>query len=296
MTCRTPPLQWLPALESAARLLSFTRAAQELHVTTSAVGQQIKQLEHHLGQRLFVRHTRRVELTDAGQAYAELATRLLRSFHAGHERVMHGLTKPMLRISMTPLVAHELILPELAAFQSLHPEITLQIDATMALADFDGQAIDAAIRYGDGPWPGLTALPLSRCKATIVASPKLKLPNPIRSPDDLACITLIHQRADQSDWKQMARFMGVDHLPRRADLVLDSNLSALRAAEQGLGVTLAVWPMLQPWLDNGRLVALTPAIELPSGDHFLFSADGPKQAQLLEVYAWIRGLFDSLEE
>jgi DNA-binding transcriptional LysR family regulator len=296
MTCRPPPLQWLPPFEAAARLLSFSQAAQELHVTTSAVGQQIKNLEAHLGFRLFVRHTRRVELTEAGHAYAELASRLLRNFRAGHERTLQGLSKPVLRISMTPLVAHDLVLPALAEFQALYPDITLQIDATMGLADFGAQTLDAAIRYGEGPWSGVTALPLSHCSAAIVASPKLMIHHPIRSPKDLALTTLIHQSADQAEWQQMAQFMGVTDIPHRSDLILDSNLAALRAAEQGLGVALAVWPLLKPWLDSGRLVALTPPVELASGDHFLYAPDSPKQPQLLAVYAWIRSLFERLEE
>lgn len=294
MTRRPPPLQWLPPFEAAARLLSFSRAAQELHVTTSAIGQQIKHLEDHLGMRLFVRHTRRVELTEAGHAYAALASRLLRSFRSGHERTMQGLTKPVLRITMTPLVAHELVLPALAEFQAVHPDISLQIDATMALADFDHQAMDAAIRFGQGPWPGVTALPLSQCAATIVASPRLKVQRPIGSPDDLAETTLIHQSATRAEWQQMARFMGVEHIPHRSDLVLDSNLAALRAAEQGLGVALAVWPLVAPWLDHGRLVALTPAIDIASGDHFVYDPASPKREQLLLVYAWIRNLFERL--
>ena len=295
MPIRPPPLQWLPAFDSAARQLSFSKAADELHVTASAIGQQIKLLEAHLGQRLFMRHTRRVELTEAGQAYAELASRVLRSYRVGHERVMQRLAKPTLRISMTPLVAHELILPALAEFQARHPDITLHIDATMDLADFEHQSIDAALRFGDGGWPGLTTLPLSHCRATIVASPRLKVRKPVRSADDLRTCTLIHQSAEQAEWQQMAHHMGVERIARRGDLVLDSNLAALRAAEQGLGVALAVWPLLHPWLDSGRLAALTAPIDLPAGDHFLFRDDNPKKPQLLEVYAWMRQLFEGLE-
>jgi LysR family transcriptional regulator, glycine cleavage system transcriptional activator len=294
MLHRPPPLQWLPAFEAAARHLSFSLAAEELHVSTSAIGQQIRQLEAHLGQRLFLRLTRRVALTEAGAAYAALCTPLLSGFRQGHERFMKRHALPALRISMTPLVAHELILPALAEFQATHPGTTLQIESTMALADFQDQGLDAALRFGAPPWPGLMALPLSRCRATLVAAPGL-LQSPLRGPNDLAACTLIHQRADQRDWDQVAAHWGVPRLPRRSDLVLDSNLSALRAAEQGLGVAIAVWPLVQPWLDQGRLVALLPPMALAEGDHFVFRADDPQRERLLAVHAWIRSLFLKLD-
>ena len=295
MLHRPPPLQWLPAFEAAARHLSFSKAAEELHVSTSAIGQQIRQLEVHLGQRLFIRLTRQVVLTEAGVAYAELCTRLLGGFRRGHDRFIQRHAAPALRISMTPLVAHELILPALAEFQSRHPGITLQIESTMALADFEDQTLDAALRFGEPPWSGLTALPLSRCRATLVASPSLALPSPLRGADDLAACTLIHQRADQRDWDLVAAHWGRSRLARRSDLVLDSNLSALRAAEQGLGVAIAVWPLVQPWLDQGRLVALLPPIALNAGDHFVFRDDNPQRERLVEVHAWIKSLFQRLE-
>lgn len=191
---RPPPLQLLPAFEAASRLLSFSKAAAELHVTTAAVSQQIRQLESYLGLPLFLRLTRRVELTDAGRQFAELVSRMLQQYRQGHADLLHHHTRPVLRLSMTPLVAQELLIPRLAAFQAQHPDVSIRLDARMDFVDFEREPIDAAIRVGKGPWPGLQAQPLCRCVAAIVASPQLLARQPVHSIDDLARHTLIHPR------------------------------------------------------------------------------------------------------
>lgn len=296
MSSRPPPLQWLPAFDAAARHLSFSRAAQAMHISTSALSQQIRQLEAYLGQPLFHRLTRRVALTDFGQAYAELARELVQRQLDGHARVMQRFARPVLKVSMTPLVAHEVVLPALASFQVQHPMLDLQIEATMDVVDLQQGTVDAAVRFGDGHWPGLDAWPLSRCRGTLVAAPALVARQPVRRLGDLAHHTLIHQRADQSDWTLAARLLGRERLPRKADLVLDSNLAALRAAEQGLGVALAVWPLVQPWLDSGRLMALLPPMPLQAGDYFVCRARDPRRDQLQAVYGWLKGVFEGLGE
>src|SRR2546426_399357 len=151
---KPPPLQLLPAFEAAARLLSFSKAAQELHVTTAAISQQIKQLEGHLGLSLFRRLTRRVELTDAGQQFAEVVGLVLSNYRQGHADLLHRFTQPVLRMSTSPLVVHEFLLPRMAAFQAAHPGVKIQLEGSMDFADFDKDPIDAAIRVGSGDWPG----------------------------------------------------------------------------------------------------------------------------------------------
>lgn len=291
MTQRPPPLQWLPAFEAAARHTSFSRAAEELHITTSAVSQQVRQLEAYLGQALFARHGRRVALTVEGQAYAHLAAEVLSTYRRGHEQLMARRGRAVIHLSMTPLVAHELVLPALADFQRVHPDIDLRIEASMALSPLNEGGRRAAIRYGDGRWPGLLSQALGASWATLVASPQLAARCPVIEVADLAQHTLIHQRAGASDWALAAHLLGVGEVPRRADLVLDSNLSAVRAAEQGLGVAIGVWPLVQPALDEGRLVALWPWMPLDTGDYFVRRLDDPHPSEMARVYDWLQALF-----
>ena len=289
---RPPPLQLLPAFEAAARLLSFSKAATELHVTTAAVSQQIRQLEAHLGLPLFLRLTRRVELTEAGRQFAEVVSRMLHLYRQGHADLLHHHTRPVLRLSMTPLVAQELLIPRLAAFQARHPDVGIRLDARMDFVDFEREPIDAAIRVGKGPWPGLQAQALCRCAVAIVASPDLLARLPVRDIDDLARHTLIHPRESPLDWHAAARFLGRDELPRRADLVLDSDLSALKAAEQGLGLALCLMPasprVRARLIPPDKLVCVMPPVTLPDPVWFVSRAQGGKEALLAEAFAWIQ--------
>jgi DNA-binding transcriptional LysR family regulator len=289
---RPPPLQWLPAFEAAARLLSFSKAALELHVTTAAISQQIRQLESHLGVPLFLRLTRRVALTDAGRDFADVVTQTLQTYRSGHQALLHRHARPVLRLSMTPLVAHELLIPRLAAFQAAHPGVSLNLDARMDLVDFDREGIDAAIRLGSGQWPGLEAQPLCACDAAIVASPALLARLPVRSLDDLRHHTLIHPRHSQIDWDAAAQFLGVPALKRQGDLVLDSDLSALRAAEQGLGIAICVLPaspsVQASLIVPGRLSWVVPPVRLPQPAYFVWRAQGGKDALVQQAFTWIQ--------
>jgi len=285
---RPPPLQLLPAFEASARLLSFSKAGLELHITTAAISQQIKQLEGHLGLPLFVRLTRRVELTEAGKEFAQVVTHTLSSYRLGHAQLMHRHTKPVLRLSVSPLVAYELLIPNLAAFQQDHPDVDIRIEASMGLADFDNDPIDAAIRFGADAWPGLASTPLCACQAILVAAPSLLAKLPVRTWADLGQHTLIHPRQSRMDWTAVAQYANHGRLERKGDLVLDSDLAALRAAEQGLGVAIVILPAHSPLAHSDRVVAVLPPIDLPLQAHFVYRPNSGKQALLDSACDWMR--------
>jgi DNA-binding transcriptional LysR family regulator len=291
MSRRLPPIQLLPAFESAARLLSISKAAQELHLTASAVSQQIKQLEEHLGMPLFRRLTRAIELTEAGEAFARVAARTLHAYREGHGDLMNRFSRPVLRLSMVPMVAHELVIPALAGFQQAYPHLDLRLETSMALADFQRDPVDAALRIGEGDWPGLDVLHLADCHGTVVASPELARRMPLQSLDDLRHHTLIHARYSTADWDKAAERIGMKRFERKADLVLDTDMGALRAAEQGLGLALCLLPQAHAWLAQGRLVALLPAMDMPAKHYFVFRRDDVRRAELMLVYEWVKARF-----
>lgn len=294
MPTRPPPLQWLPAFEAAARLLSVSGAAAELHLTPSAVSQQIRQLEEHLGLALFRRLPRRIELTDAGAAFADVAARTLSAYREGHAGLLHRYARPLLRIGMFPSAAHEVVLPALAGLQAAEPGMDLRFETGSGIVDLGAAQLDAAIRFGLGGWPALEQLPLGDCQGTLVAAPELARRLPVRSLDDLRHHVLIHPRLSHDDWDAVARAAGVARLPRRGDLMLDDEWAALRAAEQGLGVAICILPVGRRWLDDGRLQALVPPAPLPMKNWFVLRADGGKREELMRVYGWLRGRFDAL--
>lgn len=291
---RPPPLQLLPAFEAAARLLSFSKAAAELHLTASAVSQQVKQLEQHLGMSLFHRLTRRVELTAAGAQFAEVAARTLDSYRNGHAELLQRHSRPVLKLSTFHMVAHELIIPGLADFQTTHPAIDLHLDISLGLADFETDGIDGAVRCGTGPWPGLEALPLSDCEVTLVAAPELIRRLPVNRVEDLSQHTLIHPRGSHLDWDAVAAYKGLKRIERKRDLVLDSDLASMQAAEQGLGVAICFLPVCQAWVDAGRVAALMPPVPVPMKNQFVFRPSSAKRAHLMDAYRWIKQRFDAL--
>src|SRR5262249_9139156 len=145
----------LRVFEAAGRLLSFTRAADELHVTQAAVSHQIRSLEEQLGQALFKRSTRRLELTAAGQRLLPAATSAFTTL----ERAIGDLrrSKATLAITTTPFVGARWLAPRLGRFAARHPEIELSIRHTNAVLDLAAEGLDIAIRTGAGRWPGLVA-------------------------------------------------------------------------------------------------------------------------------------------
>ena len=289
-----PPLPLVVTFECAARLGSFKLAGAELHVTPSAISQQIKQLEAWLGCQLFQRLVRRVELTEAGAAFYEVASTTLAHYRRAHLTFQHRFTQPVLRLSMIPFVAFEICIPALSEFQQHNPNLELRLETSMSLVDFAHEPVDAAIRFGNGLWPDLEVLPLRSATATLVASPTMLAANPVHRPEDLARHTLIYTRSNPKDWAEAARVMHLDKLPGKAELVMDSYLAAMRAAEQGLGVAIGLLPLIRPWLEAGRLVALAPPVSLQQGHYFVFRKDPHKRAQLLAVYEWLRTCFDRL--
>jgi len=150
------PLHVLPGFIATARLGNLSRAAASLHLTVSALSHQMRGLELQLRKTLFARRPRGLALTDAGD-------RLLAAVAPHYEKIELALrpdrerTEQSLTLSVMPSVASSWLLPRLAEFVALNPEIDLSVHSSVELVDFDREAIDAAMRFGPGNWPGLNA-------------------------------------------------------------------------------------------------------------------------------------------
>jgi len=254
-----PPLQLLPTFEAAARLLSFKLAARELHVTPSAVSQQLRALEQALGVTLFERKPRAVSLTEAGAYYYDVARETLYVFQRGSERLHERFAQRRLRISTDAAVAYEVLIPGLSEFQTQHPDIDLRVEASSALVEPGRNAIDAAVRFGRGPWAGLCADPLLPLVATLVAAPNLLRNQPLASVRDLAAHTLLEISSAPDYWSQLATTLGFRIKKRVA---FDSYLATLQAASHGVGVAMGLFPISTNWVRDGRLTTLSPAPSL----------------------------------
>jgi LysR family glycine cleavage system transcriptional activator len=253
---RLPPLTSLKAFEAAARHLSFTRAAEELHVTQAAVSHQVKSLEDFLGQPLFLRMTRALELTPAGESYAPVLKEAFESIERATRRLMEDQDRQgVLNVSVSPTVLFFWLIPRLSAWQEAHPEIELRLVSTPKLADFVRDGVDVAIRHGRGVWPGLATHRLFQSKSVPVASPKLiNGPVSLKTPEDLAKHTLLHDLNEPDNWRIWLTAAGVKEIDPDRGMRLGSGADAVRAAIEGAGVALARRAVIRRDIEDGRLV------------------------------------------
>jgi LysR family transcriptional regulator, glycine cleavage system transcriptional activator len=254
MSRQLPPLNSLLAFEAAARHLSFTRAAAELHVTQSAISQQIKTLEAHLGLPLFRRLHRTLLLTDEGQRYLPALRDTFDRLDGATQRLLQRDTPERLTVSVLPSFAARWLVHRLGRFRELRPELDVLISTSLELVDFSRQAVDIAIRFGRGRYPGLRCERLLEEEVFPVCSPALlKGPHALRKPADLRHHALLHDET-YGDWQRWLLAAGVTSVDaRRGTTFVDSSM-LVQAAVAGQGVAIARRSLAAEDLAAGRLV------------------------------------------
>jgi LysR family glycine cleavage system transcriptional activator len=253
MARRLPPLNALKAFEAAARLSSFSRAADELNVTHAAISRHVRALEAEFRTPLFERTGRGVELTEAGRS---LALELTKGFDliasAASRFARPSRRRKRLTVSSDPAIAALWLVPRLGAFTALHPGIDLILDATPRLVNFAKEDIDVGIRWGSGAWDGVEVRQLAAAELMIVCSPQFLRDNPVVSPTDLDGALLIQETAKEC-WDAWLAAAGVDDRIVPAGPTLNGDL-AIAAAEAGQGFALADQIQAGDALVSGRLV------------------------------------------
>jgi LysR family glycine cleavage system transcriptional activator len=241
-----PPLTALLAFERAASQLSFRRAARDLALSPSAISHQIRGLEVLFGVKLFVRGARTVRLTADGERYlAKVSAALAALQEAGREMLRHRRDGGgELWISALPFFTSTVLIPALADFKRRNPGVTLRIEATHQYADFNASRVDVAIRYGREHATGLKFEPLVEVRGLPVCAPGL-IKGGLRHPEDLSREILIHLTSQPQAWPDWLKQAGIAHMIPRGHLWLDSVPAMLEAAEHGLGVTLAMAPLIR---------------------------------------------------
>ncbi len=254
MARRLPPLNALRAFEAAARHLSFTRAAEELHVTQAAISHQVKALEEHLGRKLFRRLNRALLLSDDGQAYLPSVSRAFALLNDATRNLLERDAPGPLTVSALPSFAARWLVPRLGRFRQIHPDIDLRIDPSAALTDFASGDVDVGVRYGRGKYPGLRADWLMTEDIFPVCSPALLSgEHPLRAPGDLEHQVLLHDDG-HGDWRTWLLAAGIDRVdPTRGPIFTDSSM-LIQAAMAGQGVALARGVLAADELAAGRLV------------------------------------------
>jgi len=258
-----PPLNALPSFEAVARHLSFSRAADELHVTHGAVSRAVRNLEDQLGVQLMIRATRSARLTPIGASYAAEIRDVLERLAAATSAAT-GQSSGILSVSTIDSFAARWLMPRLFRFRQAHGDIDVRVAVSERLADFISDGIDIAIRCGGGQYPGLSAELLMEEDHFPVCSPRLLGGKyPLRTPADLACHTLLHDvfTVDWAIWLHSAGIYNVD--PHRGPTFLSSD-HAIQAAIRGEGVVLGRSALVADDLAAGRLVRPFE-LSLPAG-------------------------------
>lgn len=307
-TERLPPLNALRAFEAAARHLSFKNAAAELHVTAGAVSHQVKLLEAHLGVTLFRRLTRRLELTSEAQTLLPKVREGLASLHEAVDRLRVRGASASLVVVAPPNFAARWLMPRLAAFTSAHPALELHVASRQSMIDGHENgggsrvsearedAPTVAIRFGSGRYAHSRVDEVFSVDYVPVCSPKLiKGEHALRTPEDLRFHTLLHDdtvyegtaRPSWDDWLEAANVRGLD--TQRGPHFSDASL-ALEAAIEGVGVALAIKPLLCADIEAGRL-AVPFDLPLPARwAYFLVSPESVADDPAVIVFReWILG-------
>lgn len=264
MSRRIPPLNGLRAFEATARHLSFTKAAEELHVTPAAVSQQVKALEDYVGTPLFRRLTRALRLTEAGQAVLPVLTEGFDKLAEADRILREREDEHLLTVSVAPSFGAKWLVPRLDRFHRAYPEYDIRIDATDRRVDFKEENVDIALRYGRGHYPGLVSECLLPEFAIPVCSPALADGEPpIRTPEDLRHHTLLHVQWMMEDeaapnWRMWLRAAGVDNVPTDRGPRFSLETMAVQAAIEGQGVALVSAALVADDLAKGRLVRPFP--------------------------------------
>ena len=294
MIYRLPSLNALRVFESAARHLSFKEAAAEMHITQAAVSHQIKSLEEYLGMDLFRREGRGVQLTEAARAALPRLREGFDALAAAVETIRERGAETELMITAPPVFAARWLMPRLAEFSKLAPQIEVRVVGSSKMVD--AGALDAAalmsnldlrsetsgveIHLGAGHYPGFRADRLFSVSMALVASPELVAGDPpLREPADLAHQVLLHDDAldlvaGGNAWQKWLEAAGVDDVVDASrGPHLSSNILSLEAASQKLGVALALRPLVDADIASARLVAPFAIEVKPRSAYYLVCAE-----------------------
>lgn len=291
MRSSLPPLSCLIAFEAAARRLNFAAAANELHLTPSAISHQIAKLEEFLAVRLFERTARNVELTDAGEDYLKRVGGALATIGAATDSARKGV-RNTLHVHSTPSFASLWLMPRLKDFAEAHPGISLSLSSSVQHSDFSTGLVDIDIRYGTPNWPHLSVEPITEEQITPLASPEFIKRHGIETPEDLFQVPLIQSTVSVVQWPQWFASRDVTNNVAGFAFRFDRAFMTLDAAVQGLGVALESTFIAEPHLREKRLqrVFKNTTWSVPIQAHFLVFP--PHHSQRNEVSNFVNWLRD----
>jgi len=293
---RLPSLDLLKAFEASARLLSFTKAGGELHLSQSAVSRQIQELEEQLGVRLFQRRHRALALTEAGQALHAASAQVLATMRAVTDRLRTTRGRRTLAVTTTQSFAALWLIPRLSGFTRMHPELDVRISAETRVLDLERDGLDLAIRHGPPSLAGTGAVRLFGERVFPVCSPKLMRDpkRPLRAPQDLRHHVLLQYddpdgRHPWMHWKTWLEVERLAELRPAGNLAFSGYEQIIPAAIAGYGVALGRSPLVREAIAAGDLVAPFKRSADPARAYYvILSKHSGGRPEVADFVAWLR--------
>jgi len=274
-----------------ARALSLTVAAGQLGLTTSAVSRRISDLEVELGVDLFHRHNRRIELTAAGTRYLASVGEAIDTILAGSEELRADRGCKVVRLSAVPSFAAGWLMPKLARFRQLRPDIDVELETNADLVDFTIGDVHAGLRFGEGGWPGLVSEHLLDVEVAPVCAPDLLPASRKVTPEALDRFTILSVVPVLGLWDDWFRAVGLGgYRPKRVK-TFDNVQVLYEAAAAGMGLALGGTHLVDPYLASGRLKSAfdAPAVTAKSSWYLVYR---PRDRNWPPLRALSEALFD----
>lgn len=294
MKRRLPPLNALKAFETAGHTGSFTRAAELLNVTQSAVSRQVRQLEEQMGETLLIRRHHHLELTRAGRKLLDALNQSFDRIEVAVRAIQQKSHLNRLRINAPPTFTRRWLLPRLGRLRAQHPELELSITTRLQDSLAETGTLDCAIRFGDGEWAQLEATLLMQERHIAVCAPNLlaRLGNQNGVPD-LNGMPLLHVLASEErryqTWQHWLDAAGIRGVDTREGYEFDLLDLAIGAALDGLGITIADWHMVQRELASGQLTQLLNVHVEGHQSYWLVTRPELSDSPALQVFrAWLQ--------
>jgi DNA-binding transcriptional LysR family regulator len=286
----------LRGFEAAARLLSFTRAGEELHLTQSAVSRQMQELESQLGARLFERRHRALALTEAGQQFYAAAAQVLATMRAATDRLRAQSGRRALAVTTTHSFAALWLIPRLAGFTRAHPGVDVRISADTRVQDLERDGMDVAIRHGPASLAGPNAERLFGERVFPVCNPKLlqDKSRPLKTPADLSRHVLLAYddpdvRHPWLHWRSWLEVEGLSELKPAGRISFSGYEQIIAAAVAGHGVALGRTPLLKDALASGELVATFKRSADPARAYYaVVSPNAQSRPEVAAFTAWLK--------
>jgi len=293
---RLPSLDLLKGFEAAARLLSFTKAGEELHLTQSAVSRQIQELEDQLGVPLFHRRHRSLTLTDSGQQLYPVAAQVLATLRGAVDRLRAASAQKVLSVTTTPGFASLWLIPRIAGFTREQAGVEVRIIANVRIQDLERDGADVGIRFCPQALAGLGAERLFGEEVFPVCSPALAndAKRPLQVPEDLRHHVLLH--TDDPDgrwpwqaWRVWLEAAGVPELQPAGNLRFSGYDQIVPAAIAGHGVALGRTPLVDTALAAGQLVVpFKQAMPSDRAYWVVVSQRAVERPEVADFAAWLK--------